>query len=177
MASNNSQTYPPRALLVTGGNTVLIQAGNFFYQALGTTLMLPGVVITFAAPTGNAFTNPGGAQCNYVPLQLARLSSAAIPSPAPLQPEGPIVRFLTNPSATAVIQPPVPMSQYWVRTVIRGWRARPTKCKAANHRAGYNRRARLSTRRRCRTSLVSRTVSACSRYRERCDRPDWERSS
>src|SRR5215813_2791792 len=65
---NNSQTYSAESIaLGTGGNTVFIQGNNFLYSVLGTTLMPPGVVVTFAAPTGNTFTNPGAAQCNYIP--------------------------------------------------------------------------------------------------------------
>src|SRR6266478_258005 len=65
---NNSQTYSAESIaLATGGNTVAIQGNNFFYSVLGTTLMPPGVVVTFAAPAGNTFTNPGGALCNWNP--------------------------------------------------------------------------------------------------------------
>jgi len=48
---NNSQTYSAESIaLATGGNTVAIQGNNFFYSVLGTTLMPPGVIVTFAAP-------------------------------------------------------------------------------------------------------------------------------
>src|SRR5258708_51821 len=65
---NNSQTYSAESIaLAAGANTVAIQGNNFFYSVLGTTLMPPGVIVTFAAPSGNTFTNPGAALCQYLP--------------------------------------------------------------------------------------------------------------
>jgi hypothetical protein len=64
---NNSQTYSAESVaLGAGANTVLIQGNNFFYSVLGTTLIPAGsgVSVTFAAPTGNTFSNPGlAARC------------------------------------------------------------------------------------------------------------------
>src|SRR6266481_3239827 len=65
---NSSEIYSAESIaLATGANTVAIQGNNFFYSVLGTTLMPPGVIVTFAAPTGDTFANPGAALCNFNP--------------------------------------------------------------------------------------------------------------
>jgi hypothetical protein len=104
---NNSQTYSAESIALSGGqNTVLIQGNNFFYSVLGAVLMPPTVVVTFAAPSGNTFTNPGAALCNFNPgaVTIAPVVSAnTIACTAPAG--GPYSQvFLTNPGATASIQ-------------------------------------------------------------------------
>src|SRR6202043_2208282 len=89
-----------------GHHTVAIQGNNFFYSVLGTTLMPPGVVVTFAAPAGNTFTNPGAAVCNWNPGAVTSpvvLGTNVFTCTAPAG--GPYSQvFLTNPGPTAAIQ-------------------------------------------------------------------------
>src|SRR5882762_5096018 len=104
---NNSQTYSAESIaLAAGANTVAIQGNNFFYSVLGTTLMPPLVTVTFAAPTGNTFTNPGAALCNFNPgavTSVPVVSGSTIACTAPAG--GPYSQvFLTNPGPTAAIQ-------------------------------------------------------------------------
>src|SRR5262245_52526100 len=104
---NNSQTYSAESIaLSVGANTVFIQGNNFFYSVLGTTLMPPGVVVTFAAPPGNTFTNPGAALCNFNPgavTSVPVVSGNTIACTAPAG--GPYSQvFLTNPGGTGAIQ-------------------------------------------------------------------------
>jgi hypothetical protein len=105
---NNSQTYSAESIAIAaGGNTVAIQGNNFFYSVLGTTLMPPGVVVTFAAPSGDLFTNPGAAVCNWNPgavtSPVAGVGTNALTCTAPAG--GPYSQvFLTNPGPTAAIQ-------------------------------------------------------------------------
>lgn len=104
---NNSQTYSAESIaLSTGAQTVNIQGNNFFYSVLGTTLMPPGVIVTFAAPSGNTFTNPGTAVCNFNPgavTSAAAVSGNTIACTAPAG--GPYSQvFLTNPGGTGAIQ-------------------------------------------------------------------------
>jgi hypothetical protein len=104
---NNSQTYSAESIaLSAGANTVAIQGNNFFYSVLGTTLMPPGVVVTFAAPAGNTFTNPGAAVCNFNPGAVTSAPAVGANTIACTAPAGgPYSQvFLTNPGPTAAIQ-------------------------------------------------------------------------
>jgi hypothetical protein len=103
---NNSQTYSAESIaLGASANTVLIQGNNFFYSVLGTT-MPPGVTVTFSVPTGNTFTNPGAAVCNFNPgavtiAPVVGTNTIACTAPA----GGPYSQvFLTNPGGTGAIQ-------------------------------------------------------------------------
>ena len=104
---NNSQTYSAESVaLGAGGNAVLIQGNNFFYSVLGTTLMPAGVTVTFAAPSGNTFSNPGAAVCNFNPgavTSVPAVSGNSIICTAPAG--GPYSQvFLTNPGGTGSIR-------------------------------------------------------------------------
>jgi len=84
--------------------------------------MPPGVVVTFAAPAGNTFTNPGAAVWQLEPGPLpVPVVPALMFLPARTSRWAYSQVFLTNPGPTAAIparRPP--MSPHGHQTVIRG---------------------------------------------------------